>query len=544
MEFFFHARFKKAGRIIFTHPESFILLIHRSSITMFSTFLPKSSSSAKIITPQANMSAENALLIDDFVNITMDTDGVEQSALSTKITPRHDTIGLDAPQKSTQFCTTVTARSLPEDDESARAPIDIVVALDVSGSMSGRKLDLCKDTLALLLRELGSDDRFGLVTFGDEATLQIPTRKLTKANKESALAKIKSLHTAGCTNLSGGIGLAAHELHSVESPHEVRTIFLLTDGLANRGIADRQGIENLTKSCLGASADSRPVAIHCFGYGTDHDHEMLGDISKATEGGSYCFVDKDSDVSSAFGDALGGVLSVVAQNTFVRIKVPLEASELGVSILHVKHDKAEKQPDGSYKIAIGDFYAEESRDIIVETSLARKGLAVNVPHMTVSLSYLDTVNKKLETSSDVIGSIARPDGNEVSKTNSHVALQCIRVRTTEVITETEALAESGQLAKARSSIGAYINNLQQEAAQMEETTNPLIVQFQSELHTILSGLSSRAEYNATGAKYMHSRFQTHTMQRCTEASADSVNAYRSSKKAAMASKMKSDGKLY
>jgi len=400
--------------------------------------------------------ADTCSTIEDFVNISMDINSAESvattketSVLRVKLTPKHESIGLDASHTSTEFCATMTARDLPEDDDFARAPVDIVVALDVSGSMSGRKLELCKDTLSLLLRELGTQDRFGLVVFGDEAKLEIPTRKLTKASKRAALSKIKALHTSGCTNMSGGIGLAAQELQAVELPHEVRTIFLLTDGHANRGISDKDGIVSLTKGCLGATNERREIAIHCFGYGVDHDRVMLGDISKATEGGSYYFVDKDSDVSSAFGDALGGVLSVVAQNTTITVRVSEEALALGVTILDVKHDKAVKQADGSFVVPVGDFYAEESRDVIVETTLpARRdsdaninvSLNVNLPLLvSVNLSYLDTINKKLVTNAAVLGSVARPDGKVVSKTNQYVALQYIRIKTTKIISEAEAI---------------------------------------------------------------------------------------------------------
>jgi Ca-activated chloride channel family protein len=475
--------------------------------------------------------------IDDFVHISIDVDVAAEAALAVKITPRHDTIGLDAQPKSTEFCTTVNARNLPEDDETARAPVDIVVALDVSGSMSGRKLELCKDTIQLLLRELNAQDRFGLVTFGDEANLAIPARKLTPENKEAAVLRVKRLHTSGCTNISGGIGLAAQELAAVESPHEVRTIFLLTDGLANRGISDRVGIVNLTKNCLSATAERNAIAMHCFGYGHDHDRAMLGDISNATEGGSYYFVDKDSDVSSAFGDALGGVLSVVAQNTFVNIKAATE----GVSILKVKHDKTEKQLDGSYKVALGDFYAEESRDVLIETTLIgvpEGGNFSDVPHINVTVSYLDTINKKLVTSPGLIGSINRPKGETVSKTDKHVALQSIRLRTTKVISDAEALAESEELAKARSTINKLINYVQKEAKELEESTNPLVVQILSELNTMLAGLSSRSEYRTNGGRFMQTKAMAYRRQRCHESSEVVNSHFRSSTKSKMAFKMK------
>jgi hypothetical protein len=56
-----------------------------------------------------------------------------------------------------------------------------------------------------------------------------------------------------------------------------------------------------------------PVSMLCFGYGSDHNAAILRDIASATETGSYYYVKDDRDVGSAFGDAMGGILSVVAQ---------------------------------------------------------------------------------------------------------------------------------------------------------------------------------------------------------------------------------------
>lgn len=485
-------------------------------------------------------------IFGDFVDL-MDVDSSPAAAVDTalalKITPRHDTIGATAVEpKTAEFCATITARSLPEEDESVRAPVDLVVALDVSASMSGRNLELCKDTVELLLRELRSEDRFGLVTFGDDANLVIPTRKLTPVNKEAAASKVRSLCTKGCTNMSGGIGLAAEEINAVENPHAVRTIFLLTDGHANRGISDREGIVSLTKSCLGATENRNEAAIHCFGYGVDHDSGMLRDISKATEGGSYYFVEKDSDVSSAFGDALGGVLSVVAQNTSVVIK---PASER-VTILNVKHDKAIQESDGSYKVRIGDFYAEESRDIVFETTLldpvsnemaSANVLDANIPHVNVSVSYLDTIQKKLTSSPSLTGFVARPPGSQISKVNTHVALQNIRVTTTKVISHAEGLAKNN-LANARSIISDHIKKVQNESHELEEKTNPLIVQTLSDLNSILAGLSSRSQYETTGKKFIGGANLSMANQRCYQSNEQKVDIYRNTPKSCYSKRMK------
>ena len=468
---------------------------------------------------------------EDFVHVNDEN----EPSLSLKVVPKHDVIGTDLSHESIQFCATVTARNLPED--SARAPVDIVVALDISGSMNGSKLDLCKITLSLLLRELSSSDRFGLVTFGSNATLVVPTRKLTKENRDFALAKIKGIRTNGMTNMSGGIGLAAQEMKSIETPHDVRSVFLLTDGKANQGISNRNGIVQLVESCLGSNSGHNPIPMHCFGYGDDHDVDMLRDISSASEGGTYYYVDKDSNVSSAFGDALGGVLSVVAQNVTVNLHVPTEAAEKGVSILNVKHDKATKNQDGSYSVSLHDFYSEESRDIIFDVVLSREPSSHPVVHILSSVSYLDTINVKLMKSENVFGSIHRPLGEELSPLNSQVAIQCVRIQTTEVISESEKLADNGEIGSAKSIISAYITQVQKEIDLIDKS-HPLFVQILNELNTIMSGFSSRSVYEMSGSKYMKSRVMNHKFQRCSEACEETPSVYTNKKKRLLATKWK------
>jgi hypothetical protein len=73
-------------------------------------------------------------------------------ALELTVSPRHLVIGTSLHLSKTQCCGSLTAIDLPTDDgKDARAPIDIVVALDVSYSMRGEKLQRCKESLAVLI---------------------------------------------------------------------------------------------------------------------------------------------------------------------------------------------------------------------------------------------------------------------------------------------------------------------------------------------------------------------------------------------------------
>ena len=69
------------------------------------------------------------------------------------------------------------------DDEKTTAK-NIVFALDISGSMQGEKIEQAREALQYCLRNLGSDDHFGLVTY--EANVRAVTEGLVRAGARVA----------------------------------------------------------------------------------------------------------------------------------------------------------------------------------------------------------------------------------------------------------------------------------------------------------------------------------------------------------------------
>jgi Ca-activated chloride channel family protein len=133
-------------------------------------------------------------------------------------------------------------------DDEKRAAVDIIVALDVSGSMSGRKIEDCKITLQLMVRSLTSLDHFGLITYSQRAQVTFPACKMTTENKERAFQVIEMIRAGGGTNLSAGLSLAAQEMSMITNPNAIQRIFLLTDGHANVGITDTGSLQAMVRS--------------------------------------------------------------------------------------------------------------------------------------------------------------------------------------------------------------------------------------------------------------------------------------------------------
>lgn len=111
-------------------------------------------------------------------------------------------------------------------------PCDIVLVIDVSGSMSAEApapssdpstrerngltvLDLTKHAARTILETLDSRDRLGLVTFSTEAKVVQRLVPMTKENKSEVLDKIAALKVDSMTNLWHGILEGKSQVFSV-----------------------------------------------------------------------------------------------------------------------------------------------------------------------------------------------------------------------------------------------------------------------------------------------------------------------------------------
>ncbi|KAL7544078.1 hypothetical protein ACHAXR_013509 [Thalassiosira sp. AJA248-18] len=493
-----------------------------------------------------------------------DRHDAKEPSLEFSVAPHRASIGLRSCEFVSQICATVKACELPSGDAFARAPVDIVVALDVSGSMASttetfscyqlsyrtsqiltvdftlssfqrvEKLDLCKTTLNLLLRELHHNDRFCLISFSDEAKIEVPMLKVNDEQKLKAMHTIQHLHVRGRTNIASAISLAAQVANAVKDPNKVRSVFLLTDGIANVGFTEAKDLMDLTGIFVenGHNPHTPPISLHTFGYGEEPDSKLLQSMAKVTSGGSFYSVRNNAQVASAFGDAIGGILSVVAQNVIMTISIPEEAAKNGAEIISVHHDKTREISEGVFRVALGDVYAEETRDIMFEVTLASpKTDGPNlIPHATIELSYVDTIMHSFVGPLSGTAIIARPNNDDLGWPNKYVAVQWMRVRTAKTIAEAERFAKMGELDNAKNQLTNWIEEIEREKFELGigSKDDPLLDQLLVDLTDCLDMLKG-ANYNAYVENELGVRMQAHFSQRCSEPG-NKRNVYRTAQK--------------
>lgn len=213
--------------------------------------------------------------------------------------------------RAAAFALIVVALARPQDvEQNVRTNtegIDIMLAIDVSGSMLAR--DFKPDRITAAKEVAGSfiadryGDRIGLVAFAGEAFTQSPLTT-DQSTLQTLLARIRSGLIEDGTAIGNGLATAINRLRESEAKSKV--IILLTDGVNNRGeiapltaaeIAKAQGIRVYTIG-VGTEGMAPYPAIDMFGNITfvnqkvEIDEKTLTAISDMTGGKYFRATDK------------------------------------------------------------------------------------------------------------------------------------------------------------------------------------------------------------------------------------------------------------
>ncbi len=233
--------------------------------------------------------------------------------------------------------------------EGAVVPRDLTFVVDVSGSMSGQKLEQARAAVRQALGTLHPDDRFRLIAFSSGVRLfREEFAAATGGNLQAARQFIDGLTADGGTNIAGALDAA---LGARVAENRLPIVFFLTDGVPSVG---EQAPDRIAALAAGRIGRNRVFTI---GVGHDVNTYLLDRL--AQEGhGAVEYVAPEADVEVA----VGSLVSKLSRPALVNLRLidsPVRLVDLSPGNL----------PDlffGEEMVVFGRYHGSGEGDIVIE----------------------------------------------------------------------------------------------------------------------------------------------------------------------------------
>jgi len=208
----------------------------------------------------------------------------------------------------------VSLRGCTPPKAARRAPVNLALVIDKSGSMSGDRIERAREAALEAVRRLGPDDLVSVVAFDNGVRTLLPARRV--GDGSAITEAIEGIAANGGTNLYGGVAAGAEALRRHIEDGYTHRVILLSDGQANVGPQTPEALGS-----LGAQLVREGISVTTIGLGLDFNEDLMTRLARRSDGNTY-FVENSRDLGRIFGEELGDVLSIVARRVVIEVTFP------------------------------------------------------------------------------------------------------------------------------------------------------------------------------------------------------------------------------
>jgi Ca-activated chloride channel family protein len=319
-----------------------------------------------------------------------------------------------------------------------RAPVNMAIVIDHSGSMAGDKMDKAREAARGIVERLSGEDRVSLVQYDDDAQVLVPSIAVDLEGKRRLLAAIDGIRDDGGTNLHDGMMLGVAEARRSMGGQRINRVVLLSDGQANVGVVDPRAIAR----AAGQAADSG-VRITTIGLGIDYNEDLMEMVAE-TGRGQYYFVENAASLEGVFAGELRSMQGTIG----TRAEIRLTPACTGVEIAEVYG--YESRRDGNDVIVpLADLFGGEKRKLVVRLkgpagSVGKKAL------VRATLAFDETSGGGRKTASVEVGVEVSSDAQAVrASVDSEVMTKVEEIETARALRAAAEAYDRGDVEEAK-----------------------------------------------------------------------------------------------
>ena len=262
-----------------------------------------------------------------------------------------------------------------------RAPVNLAVVIDRSGSMSGAKIENARRAAQRLVELLDDQDRISIVHFGTDVSA-LGGLFATAENKLRLKRYIANIDDEGGTNIGDGLAVGLKHIERAKSDFRVNRLLLLSDGQPTVGITSSQGLLNVVRRIR-----DQGISVTSLGLGSDFNEDLMQRLADVG-GGSYGFISNANATAAIFQRDLEQAGTMVARTASITFTLPD-----GVRFVEV-YGRPVSQVGNTVSITLPDFSARQVEKLVVHlmaTPAVRNG---SVDIAGFQLAYTDLLTEK------------------------------------------------------------------------------------------------------------------------------------------------------
>ena len=271
---------------------------------------------------------------------------------------------------------------LPPKADRRRAPVNVAIVLDRSGSMSGLKLRRAQEAAIMAIDRLAPRDIVSVVAYNHNVRVLVPATK--GSDKQAIFSAINRLSADGRTALFAGVSKGAREVRKFLAGNRVNRVILLSDGLANVGPSSPDALAE-----LGASLIKEGISVTTIGLGLGYNEDLMVKLARAADG-NHAFVESPGQLAQIFNYEFGDLLSVVASD--LEVVITCAPGVRPVRVLGRRADIIGSR----VSTRLNQIYGRQEKYVLLEVEVQGREAGSSRPLVTARVDYFDVAGERRE----------------------------------------------------------------------------------------------------------------------------------------------------